>query len=145
MIIWPLNQRYRIFLFPRISSFLCIFDEFRMNEWKSCFFFPLPEKKNSCEIEWMNGIWTFPGKKTHKKNTHTHTPICTDIGRQHHQKKKTQLAQTQQNTTNIKTVSCGTNVAIFERQYRVMLTERESNRLDLPGKFCRTLIIGKLV
>ena len=39
-------------------------------------------------------------------------------------KKKPQLAQTQQNTTNIKTVSCGTNVAIFEQQYRVMLTEK---------------------
>ena len=42
-------------------------------------------------------------------------------------------------------MSRGTNVAIFERQYRVMLTERESNRLDLPGKFCRTLILGKLL
>ena len=32
------NQRYRIFLFPWISSFLRIFEEYRMNEWKSCFF-----------------------------------------------------------------------------------------------------------
>ena len=31
-------QRYRIFLFSRKSSFFRIFEEFRMNEWKSCFF-----------------------------------------------------------------------------------------------------------
>ena len=44
-----------------------------MNEWKSCFFFSVAgKKKNSCEIEWMNGIWTFPGKKKHTKKTHTH-------------------------------------------------------------------------
>ena len=43
-----------IFLFPWISSFLRIFEEYRMNEWKSCFFSPVcfffpPQKSN----EWM--------------------------------------------------------------------------------------------
>jgi len=33
------------FFFPRISSFLCIFGENRMNEWKSCFFFSGARKK----------------------------------------------------------------------------------------------------
>ena len=33
------EQRYRIFLFPRKSSVLRIFEEYRMNEWKSFFFF----------------------------------------------------------------------------------------------------------
>ena len=35
-----------------------------MNEWKCCFFFPAPKKKkNSSEIEWMNGQRTFPRAK----------------------------------------------------------------------------------
>ena len=40
-----------------------------MNE-KAVFFFSSDEKKKySFEIEWMNGMWTFTGKKKHKKNT----------------------------------------------------------------------------
>ena len=59
-------------------------------------------------------------KKKHTKKTHTHrfAPILERKKEKKLQpnttEKKTQLAQTQHNTTNIKTVSCGTNVAIFE-------------------------------
>ena len=40
-----------------------------MNEWKSCFFFSgVVFFFSAPEIEWMNDMWTFPGKKnTHKK------------------------------------------------------------------------------
>ena len=38
-----------------------------MNEWKSCFFFRCPEKKNSFEIEWINGQRTYPRAKKKKK------------------------------------------------------------------------------
>ena len=52
-----------------------------MNE-KAVFFSGAGKKKNSSEIEWMNGMWTFPGKeKKNKKKTHTHTPIFTNIGK----------------------------------------------------------------
>ena len=37
-----------------------------MNE-KAVFFFSATGKKNSFDIEWMNDMWTFPGKKKHKK------------------------------------------------------------------------------
>ena len=44
-----------------------------MNE-KAVFFFPdAGKKKNSSEIEWMNGMWTFPGKeKNTQKKKHTY-------------------------------------------------------------------------
>ena len=61
---------YRIFLFPRKSSFFRIFEEFRMNEWKSCFFFFrfvffFPPKKSN---EWMT-LELFRGKEKKQKNT----------------------------------------------------------------------------
>ena len=68
------RQRYRIFLFPRKSSFLRIFEEYRMNEWKSCFFlFPgcffFPPQK----IEWMNDPeWPSNFSAEKKKNKKTH-------------------------------------------------------------------------
>ena len=62
-----------VFFFTRKSSLLYIFEEFRMNEWKSwvyfsgsCFFFSVQK------FEWRNGLLTFPGKK---KNTKKHTKI----------------------------------------------------------------------
>ena len=55
------------FFFPGISSFLCIFWEIRMNEWKSCFFFFRCRKKKTAlkSNEWM-ACELFRGKK--KKN-----------------------------------------------------------------------------
>ena len=47
------EQRYRIFFFW-ISSFLCVFWEILMNEWKSCFFFRCRKKKTALKSnEWM--------------------------------------------------------------------------------------------
>ena len=61
-----LYQRYRIF-FPRKSSFLCTLTG-KSNKWmKMLFSFPAPEKKNSFEIEWMNGQRTFPRAKKKQK------------------------------------------------------------------------------
>ena len=99
---------------------------------------------------------TFPWeKKTPKK---THTPI-SDIGKKTTETNpKTevligrfvfillrfrQVAPTQPNTTNLKTVwvvaQLGAGVTIFERHYRVVLTARDSNRWHQPGEFCRTV------
>ena len=54
-----------------------------------------------------------------------------------------QVAPTQPNTTNLKTVwvvaQLGAGVTIFERHYRVVLTARDSNRWHQPGEFCRTV------
>ena len=62
-----LYQRYRIF-FPRKSSFLCTLTG-KSNKWmKMLFSFPAPEKKNSFEIEWMNGQRTFPRAKKKTEN-----------------------------------------------------------------------------
>ena len=99
----PLEQRYRIFLFPRKSSFFThfwakpiewmkkLFFFFRdrkkkkqlwdrMNEW-TCELFQEKKKQKKCQNFrkkktthfvknyvkpvkfWMNGVWTFPGKK----------------------------------------------------------------------------------
>ena len=58
------KQRYSIF-FPRKSSFLCTFRG-KSFEWMKSPFFPGARKKNSFEIEWMNGQRTFPRAK--KKN-----------------------------------------------------------------------------
>ena len=54
-----------------------------MNE-NSLFFFHCRKKKYSFEIEWMNELWTFTGKKKHKKNTQIygkkkHTPLSKKI------------------------------------------------------------------
>ena len=38
-----------------------------MNEWKCCFFSGAGKKKNSSEIEWMNGQRTFPRAKKKQK------------------------------------------------------------------------------
>ena len=59
------------FFFPGKVRFCALFEEYRMNEWKSCFFFSgVVFFFSAPEIEWMNDIWTFPGKKkTQKKNT----------------------------------------------------------------------------
>ena len=57
-----------VFCFTRKSSFLWIFEEFRMNEWKICFFsrvvfFPRPKI-------WMNAwLVNFSRKKKIKENT----------------------------------------------------------------------------
>ena len=52
-----------------------------MNEKAVFFFSGAGKKKNSSEIEWMNGKWTFPGKEKKTKKKHTHTPIFTNIGK----------------------------------------------------------------
>ena len=140
-----------VFFFPGISSFLCVFWEILMNEWKS-YFFSGAGKKNSSEIEWMNGMWTFPGKKKTQKKTHTpgekknrnlpknrspNSAFCFILVRFR------QVAPTQPNTTNLKTVwvvaQLGAGVTIFERHYRVVLTARDSNRWHQPGEFYRTV------
>ena len=60
-----------VFFFSRKSSFFGIFEEYRMNEWKSCFFF------RGCVFffrprNWMNE-WhvNFSRKKKTQKNTHS--------------------------------------------------------------------------
>ena len=54
-----------------------------------------------------------------------------------------QVAPTQPNTTNLKTVwivaQLGAGVTIFERHYRAVLTARDSNRWHQPGEFCKTV------
>ena len=64
------KSKVSYFFFTRKSSFLCTFREYRMNEWKGCFFFPGCVFFSAPKIEWMNGMWTFPGKKKTQKNTH---------------------------------------------------------------------------
>ena len=53
----------------RISSFLRIFEGFRLNEWKSCFFFRVVYFFPASKIRWMNDMWTCPRKKRTQKNT----------------------------------------------------------------------------
>ena len=65
-----LISKVPFYFLPRISSFLRIFERFRLNEWKSCFFFPGCFFFPASKIEWMNDMWTFPRKK---KNTKKHT------------------------------------------------------------------------
>ena len=56
------------FFLPVKVHFFHILGKNRLNE-KAAFFFPATEKKYSFEIDWMNDMWTFTGKKkTHKKH-----------------------------------------------------------------------------
>ena len=60
------------FFFPEKFVFVHFQGEIEWMNENAVVFFPAPgRKKNSFEIEWMNGLWTFPGKKnTEKKNIH---------------------------------------------------------------------------
>ena len=67
--LWRYSKESYFFFYCK-SSFFSHFGE-KSIEWmkKLYFFFPATKKKYSFEIDWMNGMWTFTGKKKHTKNT----------------------------------------------------------------------------
>ena len=65
------------FFFPGKVRFCALFEEYQMNEWKSCFFFRIVFFFPASKIEWMNDMWTFPGKK------HTHTKMNKNAVKTH--------------------------------------------------------------
>ena len=63
-----LYQRYRIFFFTAKFIFYTFLAKIDWMNEKAVFFFPVTEKKNSIEIEWMNEHMNFSRKKKQKKH-----------------------------------------------------------------------------